>query len=181
MSEPRPQSPPPPAKPTNVPPPGSVPKLPQTIFNLGEARPARWPLVLPARPAVSSAPLRSPETLDEFKSGIVAASRHLRRKRAPGQATLSHHLRASAASRSRGRRPTPDPIRRPKHDLSRIGDIASRRPVSGYRPARTTDPKRRARQPVASLQRSPQTRCTRMLLLCAYCAIRWPLRRADGH
>jgi hypothetical protein len=46
MSEPRPQSPPPPAKPTNVPPPGSVPKLPQTIFNLekrGGAVPPRAP------------------------------------------------------------------------------------------------------------------------------------------
>jgi len=34
MSTPHPQTPPPPANPSNVPPPGSVPKLPQTIFNL---------------------------------------------------------------------------------------------------------------------------------------------------
>jgi hypothetical protein len=36
MPAPHPQTPPPPANPSNVPPPGSVPKLPQTIFNLEE-------------------------------------------------------------------------------------------------------------------------------------------------
>ena len=46
MSAPHPQTPPPAANPSNVPPPGSVPKLPQTIFNLekrGGAAPPRAP------------------------------------------------------------------------------------------------------------------------------------------
>jgi hypothetical protein len=34
MAEPRKDTPPPPAKPGNLPAPDSVPKLPQTIFNL---------------------------------------------------------------------------------------------------------------------------------------------------
>jgi len=34
MASPRRENTPPPSKPINVPPPGSVPKLPQTIFNL---------------------------------------------------------------------------------------------------------------------------------------------------
>jgi len=45
MSGPRKESNPPPAKPGSVPAPGSVPKLPQTIFNLekkgGSGNPAR--------------------------------------------------------------------------------------------------------------------------------------------
>jgi hypothetical protein len=40
---------------------------------------AAWQAVDSGKPALG-APLRAPERLDEFRSGIVTASRHLRRR-----------------------------------------------------------------------------------------------------
>jgi len=69
--------------------PGLGAQLPQTIFNLEQpdgyhnfgmvAAVANWQRPDGGKPALG-APLRSPETLDEFRSGIVTASRHLRRR-----------------------------------------------------------------------------------------------------